>query len=67
MLVRLGHILYWGTSGIGALTFVTLVAFGLFLQRLELGARMGAVALGVIGGLAWWLLGWACRYVLAGR
>ena len=69
MLARLGNVLYWAFSGL-AILIVGLVAY-LVAEDVRLGLVMEndawAVALAVILALVLWLIGRACRYVLAGR
>jgi hypothetical protein len=65
MAARLGDVLYWAGSTIALL----LVAFGLGLAGIEKSSEAQLWILGIFGVLAviTWLLGRACRYVLAGR
>jgi hypothetical protein len=66
MLARLGDVLYWLGCILAGLT----VAAGAFLWFAEGHARKDGIA--VVAGflvfaLILWLIGRACRYVLAGR
>jgi hypothetical protein len=68
MLARLGDVLYWLGSGIA----IVILAFGAWLVlRGNLGGRpedwwiVPAIFIGY--ALAAWLIGRACRYVLAGK
>jgi len=64
MVARLGDVLYWAASGVAAL----LAAFVLMVFMLADGKGepifqvLGVVIAGII-----WLIGRACRYVLAGK
>ena len=69
MAAHLGHVLYWAFSGI-ALLLVGAAVYGAvddFRRGIDLEGD--AVFLGTIVALAvaMWLIGRACRFVLAGR
>jgi uncharacterized membrane protein len=64
MVARLGNVIYWAASILAAVV-ILLAAYAAFFGtgegRLLLDATLGAMGVGV------WLVGRACRYVLAGR
>ena len=62
MLARLGHVLYWGFCGGAGLAIAVGVAAGLVVDGVD---RAILPALGVLAGGLIWLVGRACRYVLA--
>jgi hypothetical protein len=67
MLARLGNVLYWAFSGL-AFLIVGLVAYAVVAdvrRGLAMENDAWAVALAVILAVVLWLLGRACRYVLA--
>jgi hypothetical protein len=64
IVVRLGNVLYWGASliaGLLGLIAAYAAVFGTGDDRLFIDAMLFVVAVIV------WLVGRACRYVLAGR
>ena len=62
MLARLGNVLYWTGCLLGILLVAAAVAFLGTIKPAEI-VLVSAFLL----GLGVWLIGWACRYVLAGR
>jgi hypothetical protein len=65
MLVRLGNVLYWA----GCIFAVFIAGAGLYVWNVEPNARKEPfVFIVLMGGLAGMgcVIGWACRYVLAG-
>lgn len=62
MISRLGDVLYWGFSGLAAI-----IVIGILWGWAD--NSINAAIFGVLSALAAlsWLLGRACRYVLAGR
>jgi hypothetical protein len=64
MVARLRNVIYWAASTLAALV-ILLAAYAAFFGtgegRLPLDATLAAMGVGV------WLVGRACRYVLAGR
>jgi hypothetical protein len=64
MAARLGEVLYWAATMIAALALVLAVYATVAGRGADRFFPIGViVAFGVLG----WLLGRACRYVLAGR
>jgi di/tricarboxylate transporter len=66
MLARLGNALY----GAGCIFAVFMIGFGVLLWSTDANARsQGGTIIILCGGLALvgWVIGWACRYVLAER
>jgi hypothetical protein len=62
MLARLGDVLYWTGCLLGILLVAAAFAY------YNIGAiKPFEVALLIGLGVVFWLIGWACRYVLAGR
>jgi hypothetical protein len=61
MASRFGDVLYW----FGCIAAALLIAAGLFLAVSE--GKPVALAAASVTALIFWLVGWACRYVLAGR
>jgi hypothetical protein len=66
MLARLGDVLYWSGCLLGVLFVAAAVAFYNFatIKPAEI-VLVSAVLIGL--GIIVWLIGRACRYVLAGR
>ena len=65
MLARLGNVLYWTAAALSVLIVVVGIPAG--LNEAPPNARWSLIAVFfVIAGVVW-LLGRACRYVLAGR
>ncbi|KAA0583359.1 hypothetical protein FZ983_01715 [Azospirillum sp. B21] len=62
MIARLGNVLYWAGCGIAVLI---LIFAALLATELESGQRWNALSVALMA-VAPWLLGLACRYVLAG-
>ena len=67
MLARLGNVLFWTGNAIAALMLCSAVVFLFAADRVAPGEL--AIVLGVFAAVAvaMWLLGRACRYILAGR
>jgi hypothetical protein len=63
MLARLGDVLYWAGSGIAVLCFG--LATFLWVTPPNPDSRTGAVIFATVA-IVVWLIGRACRYVLAG-
>jgi hypothetical protein len=64
MVARLGNVLYWGAclvAGLLALIAAYAMVFGTGEDRVFIDTALAVIALIV------WLVGRACRYVLAGR
>ena len=64
MAARLGNVFYWAANAV-ALLFLLPGRWGWFLTANRDAAVMSGVY--ILYGLGVWLLGRACRYVLAGR
>jgi hypothetical protein len=65
LLARLGDVLYWTTASLSALIIIVGIPAGLNEVAPDKGWTLIAVFF-VIAAVIW-LLGRACRYVLAGR
>jgi hypothetical protein len=67
VIARLGNVLYWAANGLAAL-LATLGVLG-FVIALKNNAGEGMILMPIMIALAIpvWLVGRACRYVLAGR
>lgn len=66
MISRLGNVLYWTASGLAGLTLL-LGALLLLTEPAMQRAPAGPLTAFAIGAALLWLIGRACRYVLAGR
>jgi hypothetical protein len=62
MLAKLGHLCYWVGSGLAAATLVS----GLFIGP-DQDYRWVVYVASIGGAVAFWLLGRACKYFLAGE
>ncbi len=63
ILARLGNVLYWAGCGIAILILIFAAAMA---TELESGQKWNALSIALMAVVPW-LLGRACRYVLAGR
>ncbi len=61
MIARLGNVLYWAACG-AAVLLGALGAFEFFVHK-----DSEAIVVFAVLGLLVWLVGRACRYILAGR
>jgi hypothetical protein len=66
MLARLGEVLYWAGSVLGGLLVLAAVAFYNYAS-IKPGEILLVTAFLIGFGVVLWLIGRACRYVLAGR
>ena len=66
MLSRLGNVLYWIGCIVG-LICVAIALLGAVAANESTANRITIAVLAGVVGLVAWLIGWACRYVLAGR
>jgi hypothetical protein len=64
IVARLGNVLYW-TASLVAVAFLVLGGLVAILNRGPDGPFIAAIFIGI--GVVAWLVGRACRYVLAGR
>ena len=65
MLARLGNVIYWAAAVIGTLFFLVCVYVAFSPKG---GANpLTAIGFGAVAGGIIWVIGYACRYVLAGR
>ena len=67
MLARLGNVLYWTGCLLGILLVAAAVAFYSLAKRGTPEELLFISALLIGLGVVVWLIGRACRYVLAGR
>jgi len=63
MITRLGDVLFW----LGCLLAVACLAIGLYGFASSRSEAWGVLGSWVLIAVAFWLIGRACRYVLAGR
>ena len=63
MIARLANVLYWTGCGVAGLFGLLAAAILIFATGQE---KMNALMVGAVAVVAW-LIGRACRYVLAGR
>lgn len=64
MVARLGQVLYWGLSGIAAISFALGVWVNVINKAQADWSTLGVVA---VFSVVVWLVGRACLYVLAGK
>jgi hypothetical protein len=64
MISRLGNVLYWAACGLAILSGV-----GCVIAAMQSGTYnpSGWLIIGAVLAVGFWLVGRACRYVLAGR
>lgn len=67
MLARLGNVLYWAGTGIAALCVIGGGAFAISIYNYNRADAYFIGALWLVSAAVIWLIGRACRYVLAGR
>ncbi len=65
MLVRLGNVIYWLGCAIAVILFIVAI-FGAFAANESSANRITIAVLSALAGLAAWVIGRACKYVLAG-
>jgi hypothetical protein len=65
LLARLGDVLYWTTASLSALIIIVGIPAG--LNEVAPDKRWTLIAVFFVIAAVIWLLGRACRYVLAGR
>lgn len=62
MATRLGNVIYWALGALGGL-LIALAAYSIVAGT---GDRTFGIVLFLVAGTALWLIGRACRYILAG-
>jgi hypothetical protein len=65
MLAKLGHLLYWVGSGLAVVALVS----GVFILQhgLDQDYRWIVYVASIGSAVVCWLVGWACKYFLAGE